>query len=297
MGEIITQEVPYTGKGALLHKKVLYTGMGKGYTETVLWQNPSPTSEFVSGNVTLSDSLSNYKYIKIKARAATTNETIWSTIYLVDDFKTFAQNSTVSGCGHIAIMNANNARRSRGLVYVDDTTVNFKVAYEDGNSTLLNTTVIPLQIIGIKEGIVPSYKTVKDFIYDKVFNSGLPEISTYTVYNNRVTVSEGKIVADAVTHKVYMYFDFTTNVAIGSASDWASLLTFTSAIVNYTPVFTANSRANNIALITDDSSDIPTRQFCWGYGTSNYPYKLFMPYGSTVQANEHYIIYAEYTYK
>ena len=126
-------------------------GGGGRYTETSLWTNPSPTSEYSGGNVTLSDSLSNYKYIKIKTRLATTNANTWSTIYLVNDFKTFAQNSIASGYGHIGSMNSSNARRSRGLVYVDDTTVNFKVAYEDGNSTLVNTTIIPTEILGLNE--------------------------------------------------------------------------------------------------------------------------------------------------
>jgi hypothetical protein len=126
-------------------------GGGGKYTETSLWTNPSPTSEFSGGNVTLSDSLSNYKYIKIKTRVSTTIATTWSTIYLVDDFKTFAQNSTPSGCGHIASMNTSNTRRSRGVVYVNDTTVNYKVVYEDGTPTQNNTNTIPVEILGLNE--------------------------------------------------------------------------------------------------------------------------------------------------
>ena len=118
--------------------------------ETILWTNNSPTSEYSGGNVTLSDSLSNYDYIKITVRAGTTNTTSWSTLYSISEFKTFAQNSTVSGCGHISGLNSANVRRSRGLVYVDDTTVNFKVCYEDGNSTLKNSDIIPTAIIGCK---------------------------------------------------------------------------------------------------------------------------------------------------
>ena len=138
--------------------------------------------------------------------------------------------------------------------------------------------------------------TIKDIIHDKVFNSGLPEIDTYTVLFNRVTVSEGKIVADTEAKKVYIYFDFTTS-AFGSASDWSSVLQFTSASVPYFPILTANSRQNSTALITDDTSDVPTKQFAWGYATTNYPYRLLLTYGQTVGANEHYIVYGEYTYR
>ena len=158
----------------------------------------------------------------------------------------------------------------------------------------MSETLCTLRTKGGGGGATP---TIKDIIYDKVFNSGLPEISTYTVMGNRVTVTEGKVVADAVAHKVYIYFDFTTNSAFGSASDWAGIITFTSAITNYLPVFTTNSRANNISLVTDDSSDVPAKQFACGYCTTSYPYRLFLPYGATVNANEHYILYAEYTYK
>lgn len=139
--------------------------------------------------------------------------------------------------------------------------------------------------------------TIKDIIYDKVFNSGLPEIDTYTVAFDRVTVTEGKIVADAVAKKIYIYFDITTKIAFGSASDWSSILQFTSASVPYFPMLTANSRQNSTELITDDSSDVPTKQFAWGYGITAYPYRLFLTYGQTVRANEHYILYSEYTYR
>ena len=42
-------------------------GGGGKYTETSLWTNPSPTSSFSGQTVTLSDSVSNYKYIAIKS--------------------------------------------------------------------------------------------------------------------------------------------------------------------------------------------------------------------------------------
>lgn len=272
------------------------------WVETILWANPSPTSDFAAQTVNLSDDMNNYDYLKVSYvnynAGAGTNDP-YNIIIPVSDFKTsrYADSTRHNTFTFGGIYVPTNYCYTRQMVYNTDTSVKFGACTQVGGTNVSGNNSIPLQILGISKGRVPSYKTVKDFIHAKVFDSGLPEIDTYTVYSNRVTVTEGKIVADAVTHKVYMYFDFTTNSAFGSASDWASILTFTSATVNYTPVYTTNSRATNVPLITDDSSDIPTRQFCWGYGTSSYPYKLFMPYGSTAQANEHYIVYAEYTYK
>ena len=41
-------------------------GGGGMLEETVLWTNPSPTSDFAAQTVTLSDSISNYDYIKFE---------------------------------------------------------------------------------------------------------------------------------------------------------------------------------------------------------------------------------------
>lgn len=40
-------------------------GGGGGMTETLLWQNDSPATQFGSKTITLSDSMDNYDYIKI----------------------------------------------------------------------------------------------------------------------------------------------------------------------------------------------------------------------------------------
>lgn len=146
-----------------------------------------------------------------------------------------------------------------------------------------------------KKGGGGATPTIKDIIYDKVFNSGLPEIGTYTS-TSRATISEGKAVVDAVARKVYVYFDFTMTTTQTSTSAWDAIVTYTSAISSYLPIYTSNSRSNNLPMITDDSSDVPTARFAFGYGTSSYTYRLFSAYGTTYTAGDHYIIYTEYTY-
>lgn len=145
------------------------------------------------------------------------------------------------------------------------------------------------------KGKVPSYKTVKDFIHAKVFDSGLPEIGTYTAHS-RATISEGKAVVDAVARKVYVYFDFTMTTTQTSGTSWDVIAAYSSAIASYLPIYTTSSRQNNLPLITDDSSTNPSARFAFGYGTSNSSYRLFSAYGTTYTTGDHYIIYTEYTY-
>ena len=137
--------------------------------------------------------------------------------------------------------------------------------------------------------------TIKDIIYDKVFNSGLPEIDTWTT-TNRATITEGKVVADSVARKVYLYFDFTMTTTQSTTGSWNAIVTFTSAIQSYLPIYTAKSRQNNVSLITDDSSTNPSARFAFGYGTSSYTYRVFSAYGTTYNTSDHYIVYTEYTY-
>ena len=139
--------------------------------------------------------------------------------------------------------------------------------------------------------------SIKNVIRDKALNGGFTEITTLTPFQSRVTLNEGKIVADTVNHIVYVYVDITTNTSFGSASDWASLFVLDSTMENYLPTFTGNSRQNVVPLITDETSAASTKAFFCGYGTSSYPYRLGMAYGQTVNSGERYILYTAYTYK
>lgn len=138
--------------------------------------------------------------------------------------------------------------------------------------------------------------SVRELIYDKVFNEGLPEITTLTPYANRVLITEGKIVADSVKHKVYAYVDMTISVPV-SATNWVQLITLQNTISNYLPIYVSNSRNNNLPLITDDNSDKPTHQFFLGYGDSSNPYRLAGAYQQSTVQGDHFILYTEYTYK
>ena len=106
-------------------------GNDEKYKETVLWTNPSPTADFAAQTITLSDSISNYKYIGIKYCFNKTNTSIIDTaIYKTEEMRA---STTDSGTDHNAIMlglqTSNNYSFSRVVGYVSDTSIKFTTGY------------------------------------------------------------------------------------------------------------------------------------------------------------------------
>lgn len=124
-------------------------GNGEQYTETVLWTNPSPTADFAAQTVTLSNSIDNYKYIKIKycfSKSYNTGNYLSDYIISVDEFKK-APYPEASGTARLnfsfARMNTSNVAGYRRFYYASSTTIRF-------GSTDTNA-LIPLEILGINE--------------------------------------------------------------------------------------------------------------------------------------------------
>lgn len=130
-------------------------GNGEQYTETVLWTNPSPTASFTAQNVTLSDSLSNYKYIGIKLAYGTsynTGEYLTTILLTVADFRKGGYDTSVRR-NNMALGIISDANKSYGrtVYYIDDTSVRFATCYQVASSTTANNNAIPLEILGINE--------------------------------------------------------------------------------------------------------------------------------------------------
>ena len=119
---------------------------GGNPTETTLWTNPSPGSQFATQTVTLSDSLLNYDYVKFVFRqhTSTTAETI--ILVSVTDFQNYLQYkySPAVFCCSTTPMSV------RGVYYVSDTTVGFYANARVGSSGSANASNIPYKIIGVK---------------------------------------------------------------------------------------------------------------------------------------------------
>lgn len=122
---------------------------GGTLTETVLWTNSDTTTQFVSGDVTLSESMQNYKYLKFVFKSATTANALKSVIYPVEEF-TYT-NVSNSWCRASSPMRSNSSGTNyvRGLIYKSDTSINISNATAFNATGNSNTLAIPYQIIGL----------------------------------------------------------------------------------------------------------------------------------------------------
>ena len=125
-------------------------GGGGRYTETSLWTNASPTSSFAAQDVTLSDSIDNYKYIAIKYKFDTSSNVEGSVIFLVSDIKKSVQgvDTIVSCIGASPQGIANYARR---VFYTSNTKIRIETATAMNKTGTSTAYVIPLEILGLNE--------------------------------------------------------------------------------------------------------------------------------------------------
>lgn len=123
-------------------------------TETTLWTNNSPTSNFSAQTVTLSQDIDNFTYLRVYFRPSTTNTTEASVMVPVSDFKARMPHSGTYPRFGLAIVNKNtssSAESVRGIFYESDTTVYIGTASGVGSSTSSWTNYsIPTKITGIK---------------------------------------------------------------------------------------------------------------------------------------------------
>lgn len=123
-------------------------GGGGKYTETSLWTNSAPTSSFAGQDVTLSESFDNYKYVKVRYKLSTTNNTEAALIVTSDDLK-----KSLGGDNQININfgGRTTTTRDRIIRYVNTTTLTFTVAYHLNGTTTSTSDLIPLEILGLNE--------------------------------------------------------------------------------------------------------------------------------------------------
>lgn len=129
---------------------------GGRYTETSLWTNLSPTSNFSGQDVTLSESIDNFKYIAVKFKSTTTSSSdsqMATVIYKVEDIKKATSPSAalqpVSAFGNLNSGNTNY--NYRYIVYKGSTTLFIANAYSINASGSNSALAIPLEILGLNE--------------------------------------------------------------------------------------------------------------------------------------------------
>ena len=134
-------------------------GGGAKYTETVLWQNPSPASDFTGQTVTLSDSMSNYMYLAFAFKGVKSSTVEVRAVVSVEDLGKMNITSNTPDIRLSGTASANGY--SRYVIKASDTTITFGTAYATNTTASDNSRAIPIQIVGIKkDGSGTKAKTV-----------------------------------------------------------------------------------------------------------------------------------------
>lgn len=118
--------------------------------ETVLWTNPSPTSGMGATTVTLSQSIANFKYIKITGRNVTSASVNLQAVYS----QSYVAGTSSSGPAMSLMYSfSDTSGRVRNCYRVSNTTIRFTTGYDiyAGHTWTESSAVnIPYQIIGLK---------------------------------------------------------------------------------------------------------------------------------------------------
>ena len=154
-------------------------GGGGKVVETVLWTNPSPSSNFSAQTVTLSDSISNYDYIKFVYGLSTSIAGGNSVVIPVSDFKqaVYPQVNNMP----IYELGAYNTTTTvvRGVMYASDTTVRFSPANNIAQTGSADNRAIPTAIIGIKNiGGIRTNEKYDTLPFQSVNGGAIPVFST-----------------------------------------------------------------------------------------------------------------------
>lgn len=168
--------------------------------ETVLWTNSAPTSAFASQNVTLSDGMSNYKYLKLKWKNINSGDQIGELIVPVDNFKS---QSVSPNYNNFSGMFTTASSYARGWVYLSDTQITFGNCYTLAGTTQNSNYCIPLEITGLNKLRTgkKSSRTVTT-----LWTNPSPSASAGFASQN-VTLS------DNISNYDYIEFEFFQNVA------------------------------------------------------------------------------------
>ena len=128
-------------------------GKAPQYTETSLWTNPSPSADFAAQTVSLSEGMSNFKYlaVKFKALKGQTDSDAIRTVVSVEDLGKIGTTASVPNVRLGGTNSAGTASYSRSFYKASDTTITFNAALGHNTQATANSVAIPLEILGINE--------------------------------------------------------------------------------------------------------------------------------------------------
>lgn len=173
-------------------------------TETLLWTNPSPTGTFSPQTITLSQSIRNFDYIKIRylmSRAKT--PLVYGTLLMpVDEFVTTAD---VDGALMIGITGrGGNFPLTRPTIYASDTSIQFLAANRVGGSSASTDVDIPQEIYGVTTPLRPT----PGFIETTLWTNSAPTSN----FSGDVTLSE------SISNFTYIAIDFRLSTSNTTSS-------------------------------------------------------------------------------
>lgn len=127
-----------------------YTGGGGTATETLLWQNSSPSTAISYTTVTLSESIQNFDYIKVVGQVNPSGDTTEIMALMpVAEFITIKESNTTTGSAFLlAYQKGSSERHYRLVYYVSNTQVKF--SRSDAGSSGTSTRTMPYKIYGVK---------------------------------------------------------------------------------------------------------------------------------------------------
>ena len=146
-------------------------GNGEHYEETVLWTNSNPTSNQGDVTIELSDSMSNYDYIKFVVRRATSDSSETEDIYSVSDVR---KSTGVNGTWYICLMSfvSGTGTYCRRIQYISDTSIKALTPYVVGSSASGVDATILIKVVGLKKVGGNTTVNVKTGTFDHVDGGG-----------------------------------------------------------------------------------------------------------------------------
>lgn len=130
-------------------KKKSGGGSSARLVDILLWSNSSPTSAFGKQSITLSESISNYDFIKIKYRASTDQTKMVDVIMMITEYKKTSIAATGGICPALSYF-ASNGIFCRPFGYSTDTSISFGNSNHAGGTDSNNSCAIPVAIYGVK---------------------------------------------------------------------------------------------------------------------------------------------------
>ncbi len=124
---------------------------GETLSETTLWTNPNPTSQFTPQTITLSDNIQNYKQIKLRFKGhyslTPPEDEYYNQFQYTDKF--------IENVSWIFGMAGSRSQPTgqlgcRNMYYISNTSIGFSNAYRTVSTSPNNDWPTPIAIIGLK---------------------------------------------------------------------------------------------------------------------------------------------------